>query len=69
MMASPGPDDADVLIWDEANEQELARHGLRPRDVEELLEEEFVWIKNKTRTRKGDAASGARSDGIGAERC
>jgi hypothetical protein len=41
------PWQAEGMEWDEANERELARHGIRPFEAEELFEEGPAWGRNK----------------------
>ena len=47
------PRDAEVWEWDEANEAELAAHGVDPEEVHELWQNGPVWVPNRRR-RTGD---------------
>jgi len=41
------PRDAECIEWDDANESELAAHAIGTRDVEDVLSDEPVWVRNK----------------------
>lgn len=41
------PAEASEFQWDEGNESELARHGIRPEEVEEVFDNHPVWTPNK----------------------
>ena len=41
------PRQAATFEWDAANEDELARHRLMPREVVDVFDSEPVWLRNK----------------------
>jgi len=38
---------AEAWDWDKDNEDELAKHGISPREVQEVWEEGPEWVRNK----------------------
>jgi uncharacterized DUF497 family protein len=48
--------------WDEGNESELARHHITPEEVEQVLDNEPIWGRNKG-GRAGDFVMYGRSHG------
>jgi uncharacterized DUF497 family protein len=46
------PSQASEFVWDNGNESELARHGIRPEEVEEVFDNHPTWAINK-RERSG----------------
>jgi uncharacterized DUF497 family protein len=56
----PGGDEA--FEWDEDNERELARHHITPYEVEQVLDNEPTWARNK-RGRAGDWIMVGRTNG------
>ena len=41
------PSEASEFEWDEGNASELARHGIVPEEVEEVLDNHPAWTPNK----------------------
>jgi uncharacterized DUF497 family protein len=39
------------LVWDEANERHLAQHGVTIREVEQVLSNPHIVVRNRTRRR------------------
>jgi hypothetical protein len=56
------PSQADNFQWDEGNVSELARHGIAPVEVVQVLENDPVWSGNR-RGRAGNWQAHGRTDG------
>lgn len=41
------PSQAETFEWDAANERELTRHRITPREVIDVFESGPVWLRNK----------------------
>ena len=46
-MARHHPRYAEAWDWDKDNEDERAKHGISPREVQEVWEEGPEWVRNK----------------------
>ena len=47
------PSEASEFEWDDGNEHELAAHGVKPDEVEQVFDNHPTWVPNK-RNRAGD---------------
>ncbi len=56
------PRDAEGFEWDEANEDELWDHRIRPWEVEEVFWNRPEWVRNK-REGSGDYKMVGRTNG------
>jgi len=41
-----------ALIWDEQNEEHIAKHGVTPREVNQMVENPHIFVRNR-RHRRG----------------